>query len=224
VHGGEDSELDALLLRAFGEATRLGHGWIGIDHFLLAMLDPGDESQAAEALRRSSLSHESYSRAYEQLLGESDPPPPAYEREKGISPSPAVHRCIGRAEGIAIALESTGTTSEHLLVAILWDHRSNIVLERLGVTRDEIIAHLSAQNVRVPALNLPPPAVPAFGERVFVPMDKLDYLAAAIPELLPEGTPFGLNCDSTGRAWVVAGEGIDLPGYVALALSRARNN
>jgi len=154
------------------------------------------------------------------MLNEADPPPAPYDPKKGTSPNPATYWCMGRAEGIAIALRSTIVAAEHLLVAILWGSITTYVLQRLGVTRDEIIAHLAALGVWVPSLNLPSPVVPAFGERVFVPMDKLDYLARTIPDLLPEGTPFGLNHDRTGRAWLLAGEGIDLPSYVALALDR----
>jgi hypothetical protein len=127
---------------------------------------------------------------------------------------------MGRAEGIAIATGSTIVAAEHLLVSILWESITTYVLQRLGAIRDEVIAHLSALVVWIRSLKLTSPVVPAFGERVFVPMDKLDYLARTIPDLLPEGTPFGLNHDRSGRAWLVAGEGIDLPSYVGPALDR----
>jgi ATP-dependent Clp protease ATP-binding subunit ClpA len=47
--------------RAFEEADELGHGWIGPEHLVLAMLE--DESVAGKALRGCSVDHDSYRRA-----------------------------------------------------------------------------------------------------------------------------------------------------------------
>jgi hypothetical protein len=47
------------------------------------MLDSDDESAAREALRRASLTHESYSREFEQMLVEADPPTSAVQPEEG---------------------------------------------------------------------------------------------------------------------------------------------
>lgn len=210
------SELVDLLHRGFAEAKNLDHGWLDASHFFLALLDPEDVSPAGEALRRTSLTHELYSTAFEEWLGSSHTP----KLDEGLSPNPVTHQCFGRAEGLAVGLGAATTRAEHLLFAILWEPQTSVtfVLSGLGVAREEIRDHLSDLTA-VPVIDLPELIDFGFSERVFVPMEKLSYLTGTIPKLLPPGTRFGFNHDGKDRAWVFAGTE-DLADYVALALER----
>jgi ATP-dependent Clp protease ATP-binding subunit ClpA len=86
--------------RAWGEARRLDHGWIGPEHVLLALFDePSATTEALEELGVTREQAEEDARA----MGRSEPPGPAYDPPKGQSPNPAWYKLIGLAQGLALA-------------------------------------------------------------------------------------------------------------------------
>jgi hypothetical protein len=209
--------VDGLVTRAGREAEELGHGWIGLDHFVLALLRPGDESAAARALRACGLTHPAYAAEVGRLPGGAGP---GAERH-GRSLNPRAQRMLGRAEGIAAGLAAPRPAPEHVLLAILWDADGTPahLLQRLGLTRDDVLGRLREAGATVPAADLPASRQPRWGERFPVPGEHLPALRAELRHLLPPGTTFGFNQDASGAAWLVATEGVDLAVYVPVALA-----
>jgi hypothetical protein len=69
--------------------------------------------------------------------------------------------------------------------------------------------------VHVPALDPPPDDDRPKGERVWIPLEKLELVLRELPSRLPEGSPFGFNVTADGsRAWVQAGSDVDLQSIV----------
>ncbi len=59
-------------------------------------------------------------------------------------------------------------------------------------------------------------------KRVHVPYEHLTEIVAALPPLLPEGSPFGFNVHhETRRAWIVVGEDVDAAPLVAELVAAA---
>jgi hypothetical protein len=86
-----------VLGRAAEEARRLDHGWVGTEHYLLALL--GEPPVATETLAELGIT---YDRVLDKLrndLSDPDWPPSRYERGKGLSPSAATYKLQARAEG-----------------------------------------------------------------------------------------------------------------------------
>jgi hypothetical protein len=59
--------MNDLQRRVARAAERFGHNWIGAEHVVLALLDPGDSSRAGRALRECGISQEGYAEAIAQL-------------------------------------------------------------------------------------------------------------------------------------------------------------
>src|SRR4051794_16781695 len=150
---------------AFGEARRLGHHWVGVEHLLLALTagPPGrpcrhalDACEVREAALREKLAA---SRSWPR------PPDPA----GGIWPSPLLQTVAGRATGFAAAEGAPASRPEHLLLALAWEPhgRHSRLVGDLAVTSARLQAALADAGVAFPALE-PPPFVraSAFGEPV----------------------------------------------------------
>jgi hypothetical protein len=218
------SAADRLLGRAWKEAEDLGHDWVGGEHFLLALLRPGDDSVAAQALRDAGLTHEAFAEAFVHVLADAEeakssrrPKKPKPRRE--VKLNPAAYQSMGFAEGVAAGLGATAAGPEHVVVAVIWDQWSPTtrVLQRLGVRREDIVDRLAGLGVPLPPVGLPPLAERSRGKTVVVPIEQLRALVAELPGLLPPGSHFGFNHDGE-QGWLTAGEGVDLPKYIALAL------
>jgi hypothetical protein len=204
--------LDSLIVRANREAEELGHTWIGVDHFVLALLRPADQSIAAQALRSCALTHGAYAA---ELSGV-----PA-SKGNGRSLNPAATRMLGRAEGLAAGLGALRPEPDHLLLAILWDpdFDASARLRELGVTRHEVLRRLREAGASLPAVDPPAQRETQWGERVLVPIGQLPALTAELVHLLPPGASFGFNHDGKETGWLIASNGVDLPTYVAVAIA-----
>jgi Cysteine-rich CPCC/Clp amino terminal domain, pathogenicity island component len=210
-----------LLPRASKEAEHLGHHWIGPDHFLLALLRQADQSRAAEVLRSCGLTHKQFVAELARLVTAAAAKDKESRDRTSPQLNPAAYRMMGRADGIAAGLGKDQVSPEHVVIAILWDPDTltGTILDGLDVERDDIVERLAAAGIPVPARPLPRPARWRWGEEMDVPIGHLTALTAELPGLLPPGTPFGFNHDGRERGWIIAGEGVDLPMYVAFALS-----
>jgi hypothetical protein len=204
------------------EAERLGHRWLGSDHFLLALLSPAAEgSPAYEALRACSVD---YDRVSEEVgrVQEAQGRPLENAEWSGILTNAEAHQVTAFASGLALGLGAEEVQSEHILLAILWQPElsANGVLGTIGPSAEEIAAELSRLG-EVPSAPLPvPPAWRrmAWGERVVVPIGQTQGLISELSRLLPTGATFSFNHDGEKEAWFQATEGIDLPTYIEFAL------
>jgi len=76
----------------------------------------------------------------------------------------------------------------------------------------DVLAALAELDVAVPTLPLPHPDRTPWGERVYVPAERMKDVVARLSADLPPGT-WGCNSHE-GREWVVAHAVIDLAGIV----------
>lgn len=138
-------------------ADGLGHNWIGIEHFVLAILHPSTESPAKDALNACGVSYEVVRICVSEL-------PASYSGARGLEP-PATGRLlgsdalqfIGRADGLAIGMGSLAILPEHLLMSVVWDPADSVaicILERCGATRKSLLEALRHSGVAVPLIPL----------------------------------------------------------------------
>src|SRR5919106_5546885 len=123
-----------LMSLAAREAERLGHRWLGSDHFLLALLSPAAEgSPAYEALRACSVD---YDRVSEEVgrVQEAQGRPLENAEWSGILTNAEAHQVTAFASGLALGLGAEEVQSEHILLAILWQPglSANGVLGTIG--------------------------------------------------------------------------------------------
>jgi Clp amino terminal domain, pathogenicity island component len=213
-----------MLGRASEQARRLDQGWVGPEHYLLAVL--AEPSAATEALAELGVT---YDRLVEQLRherGDPDWPPPRYDQAKGLSPNPAAYRLEGRAEGLALAWGHRSPTPEHWLLAMLYEEYGVAVrLHPLGASQAAILEALRRRGVGVPEVD-PPAYRPWRGHhRVEVEEAELGPLLDLLGQQYPPGSQWrwGINWlpGEPRRARVDAEEGIDLEEVLAQARRQA---
>lgn len=182
------------LHRAFEEAKRLGHQWVGPEHVLLAILRNPSDSVARQALGDLTAT------AYEEALLESllnTTPPIRSEVATGprVSPAPIYYRIGGWVAGYAAGIDIE-ESDEIVLLALcaVMERQLSPGLERQTVA-DSLAAKLNLRRLRVPA-DLQPT-----GERIDVPLAKLDAIRLA---LMDADMLIGFNTDrDNDQAWVL---------------------
>jgi Clp amino terminal domain, pathogenicity island component len=199
---------------AFAEAARLGSRHVGPEHFLLALLRPGEETVAAEVLRDCGADYEALSSVLESHRVEG--------RREGISMNPVAHELVGRAEGLAAGLGDESVTVAHVLLALVWGDRHGWPLAAAGTTREAVYEGLQSHDARLTA-ELPPTRPLPAGPRqvVHFPQTQLLDVLRELPPLLPPETHWGWNLDGDFRAYVEASGDFDLRQLVRRALNGA---
>ncbi len=215
--GGEGELRDEPGVGAWSEARRLGHHWVGEEHVLLAFTR-GDGA-AGDVLRQAGATPELLEATIVQGLERADPPV-EQGRSDAPTPTPAVNRLSGRAEGHAHAPGET-TTPHDVLVALLWHAGSgSSLLHALGVDRGALAVALAGAGIAVPP-GEPEPLDLRSRKRVDVPYESLSEILAVLPARLPEGSRFGFNLHhETRRAWIVVDEEVDGERLVEEVLAR----
>jgi hypothetical protein len=139
--------------RAGDVARRLEQGWIGTEHVLVALFDdPGPAAEALEELGITRELAEESARGYSR----SDPPPPAYDPDKGLSPSPAWYGLNGCAKGLALASGRRRPRPEHFLLAMVYgEHTVGPLLHELGSDERALVDALARRGVPVPEVDPP---------------------------------------------------------------------
>jgi ATP-dependent Clp protease ATP-binding subunit ClpA len=208
-----------LLPPAERQAIAREHDYIAEDDVLLALLAGEPDDRAQRVLQAQGLNHHE---AAERLRQEGERSTPPSRRSPGVTaagPNAACRELVGRAEGLAVTLGEGVPGSTDALIAYLWGRRGDSVvrLERLSVSADRVVADLTATGVRIPNVPLPAPDRRPWGDRIFVPADRLRDVVDLLVERLQAGT-FGFNTHE-GQAWVMAHAEIDLQALVDEALS-----
>jgi ATP-dependent Clp protease ATP-binding subunit ClpA len=213
-----------MLARAADQARRLDQGWVGPEHYLLALL--AEPSVATAALAELGIT---YDRLVEQLRherGDPDWPPTRYDQAKGLSPNPAGYKLEGRAEGLALARGHRSSTPEDWLLAMLYEEGGVAVrLHGLGASQAAILEALRRRGIGVPEVD-PPAYRPWRGHhRVEVEEAELEPLLDLLARQHPPGSKWrwGFNWlpGDPRRARVDAEEGIDLEEVLARARQQA---
>ncbi len=213
----------SVLAAAFAEAGRLGHHWVGSEHFLLALARADEQSPAGQALRAAGATHAVLAEKLEWVLANTDPP---HERkpEPDAQLNPRAYGLLGRAEGFAAALAAEHPRPEHILLGLLWEPHgfAGHLLRTVGVDPARVQDHLAELGLAVPDRDPPPAPVYPPTQRVDVPHEQLGTIIAELPKLLPEGSHFGFNHDGRSRAWVFIPEELDAETLIARALAPPR--
>jgi len=102
-----------VVMRAEGEARKLGHNWIGTEHLLLGLLAE-DTGYAAVALQLSRVDIESVRKAIVELEGGDE-----VETRGHIPWSPRAKLALSQAADATMRLGSAATNPGHILLGIL---------------------------------------------------------------------------------------------------------
>ncbi|MBL1077210.1 hypothetical protein JK358_22685 [Nocardia sp. 2] len=199
-----------------GEARRLGHSWIGVEHTLLGILRGDPEDTARKALERAGVD---VALVESELTAMGD----AEDGVDTVSPNPRWYEILGRAEGIALALGAGDPTTVHFILATLWDSRRWVLTETPGVTRSEIVTALRDLGVELPRA-----ALPHLERRVEMrtyvefPVEALEPVLGILAERHPpgKGPTWGFNYKDDDTACVRAEAGIDVQAIVDEATAR----
>jgi len=208
-----------MLGRAADQARRLDHGWVGLEHHLLALL--AEPSPATEALAELGVTYDRLAERLRSRTGDPDWPPPSYDG-KGLSPSAATYKLEARAEGLALAWGYRVPEPEHVLLAMVYeDYGVTGLLHHLGASQPAILEALRRRGVRVPEVD-PPLYRPWRGHRrIEVDEAELKRVIDLLIQQHPPGSRWrwGFNWlpGMPRRARVDAEEGIDLDALLAQA-------
>jgi hypothetical protein len=207
---------------AADQARRLDHGWVGPEHYLLALV--AAPSAATQALAELGIT---YDRLVDDLASLAVGPEwPRYDG-KGLSPNPAAYKLEARAEGLALAWGHRWPAPEHWLLAMVYDDSCWVIgrLHHLGATQPAIVDALRRRGVRVPEVE--PPLYRPWRGRHHVEVDEaelkplLDLLIRQHPPGSRWRWSFNWLPGQPRRARVDAEEGIDLDQALAEARRRA---
>lgn len=209
-----------MLAAAADQARRLDHGWVGTEHYLLALL--AEPSVATKVLAELGITYQRFDDYVRTRLHDRESPPPRYEHGKGLSPSAGADKLQARAEGLAFAFGHRWPAPEHFLLAMVYDdHGMAGSLHHLGATQPAILEALGRRGVRLPEVD-PPLYRPWRGHhRVEVDEAELKPLIDLLLQRHPPGSQWrwGFNWlpGVPRRARVDAEEGIDLDAVLAQA-------
>lgn len=205
-----------IMTRVSQHARELGREVASDDLFLLALTE-GDECRPVyRALASAGVTSE---RLLEVIRVGGDV---GEERaRRGLHFAPAFYTLLGLAQGFAATLGDGTITSEHVLLAVLWNESGHAlgVLTGLGVSRELIVEHLRAVGVVVPATAVPAVVDVEWGERVWFERDDVAQVLDHVTLHLPPGTRWGFNYEGA-RAWVFSESSIDLETLVDEARSQ----
>jgi hypothetical protein len=160
------------------QAQQLGHGWIGPEHLVLALLE--GRSAAGESLRACGLDHESYRRTFEAASNYIRMRSAEWPAGGGQVVAADTQEVYARAEGIAAAQGSEVVAPQHVLLSLLWARSSLValtLLERLGATRQRILDELERRGL---SLAVPLPGRPSWGEWLHISPSEFERLAARL--------------------------------------------
>jgi ATP-dependent Clp protease ATP-binding subunit ClpA len=208
-----------MLGRASDIARRLDHGWVGTEHFLLALL--AKPSVAAEALADVGVTYDRVVDALQGPTGLLWPNFQHYSPERGLSPNPAAYKLEGRAEGLALARGYRSPEPKHWLFAMVYEEHGlvGVLFRRLGTTPAAILDALRRRGARVPDVD-PPVYRPMRGHRhVEIDEAELQPMIDLLIQRHPPGSEWrwGFNwlTGEPRRARMDSEDGIDLDGILA---------
>jgi ATP-dependent Clp protease ATP-binding subunit ClpA len=202
---------------AWEQARLLDDGWIGTEHFLLALLATPSIAQAV--LLDLGVRYD----AAAQLVGEAharrEQPLPRYAGRKGVRMNPAAHQLMGRAEAFAAASGHRQAEPEHWLLALVWSDRSATgLLAALGATQAGVLEGLRRRGVSVPDVEPPRHRPWREGQSMEVNADELRPIIDVLIQRHPPGSEWRWGCNAVPgkptRRWVIAEQGIDLDAVV----------
>ena len=202
-----------MLSKAAAEAQRLRQNWMGLEHYLLAVLaQPGI---ASDVMAELGVTHARLA-AQLELIGTVNGRRIRYVESKGIKSNPASHDVDGWAMGYAAASGRSNPTPEDWLLAIVYSNHGMVasVLHELGVSWADVTEAMRRRGVGIP--DLEPEEYRPWRNRQEVEVPKSDWQAVVdvLNKKHPAGSDWrwGFNSrkDRPGKIQFSAEEGIDL--------------
>lgn len=187
------------ITRADAEATKMSHGYLGVDHLMLALLHPPQPGLASEVLGALGVTYE--------LVLEGVKKTSRRSRKQGRSVNPALQQLLGRSQGIAIGMGATELSDEYVLLAMLYGEHDRI---SFFVDPDDVLAALHSRGFAIPAVWPSVPATPPgpWGPYVYVNWESLSIVTRELAKRFPPRTVlWGINKSKWKRGhWYVHGE------------------
>ena len=223
--GGADGDLTHLAEAARREAEALGHGRVGTEHLLLAVLRAGGEVGRAFGLRRAGVA------VVAAACAGSPGSEPLAAPDGGPVPTEIAASTLGRARRRAAARDRAPRAAD-LGLALLEAGRSARLLADLGVDGDDLADVLSREDLALPAVPAvhadvrprvpaPVPVGTVAPVRLMLPAPPRDPASAARPGAVTAplriGPPPGSPARRLGRGPIEAaarahdGPALDLP-------------
>lgn len=206
----DDAGARALRPRATAIAVELGHGHLGVEHVVGALLTPPEATTASAVLHGLGATYDRWA-ATGRVRGGSP------RKLWGLPSTPALLQFLALARGLALGGGggADGVTDDLALVALCYDRDSRIPghLEELGLDAVEVVAALAARGVPVPTQPPPPAAAPLrpFGPRIGFPGEDLSAVLAAVRgRFSTKDGVWGWNTEADGRCWIDGEEHLDL--------------
>jgi hypothetical protein len=192
-----------LLNRSFRESKSLGHGYVGVEHLLLALLNVTPPTPASSTLNDLGLNYD-LERERVRKQGRRS-------RKRYRNVSPAYQILVGWSQGIALGLGATQLEDEHVLIAFLYGSHD---WHSFFVDPDEAFRAIQQNGVIVPKPWPPVPATPIgpWGPRVYLRWEDLSTVTQRLSELYPHDTVrWGMNKSKWKKDfWYIQGED-DIP-------------
>ena len=207
---------------AFREAEKTRTGYVGQEHFLLALLNPEHPTIASEVLSDLGLT---YDVVFERIRKWSRP-----RRRKGTTSTPSYQLVLGWTQGIAIGLGNGGVTDEIALLGLAYGTIGDrTLLESFDLDPDEIIAGLKAKGAKTPPLAPPIPTrmIGPGGPFVYVPFDDFRAVSELLGSEYPPGRAvWGWNVSKwkKGHVYFEGEDEIPMVDVVRRALRGKRND
>ncbi|MGE0730674.1 MAG: Clp protease N-terminal domain-containing protein [Acidimicrobiia bacterium] len=193
---------------AFDEARRQGARAATSHHVLRALL------RRPSAAQRALLA-----------AGAEAADPDAAPPSGTTSSTPALHSIEAFACALALAEGRDRPADEHLLIALVYEHRTgSSALLNADLDPDELYDLLAEQGVHLPPVRPPAPPLPdgPLGPFVYVPQPRANNVISVLRAQHPPGTlHWMINVSQWKPGWVyfIAEEAIDLASLVSTALA-----
>jgi hypothetical protein len=193
--------------RAFKEARSLKHRYCHVSHFLLALLNPPEPTEAAAVLNQLGLTYDQVKREVSSWEKKSRP-------SLGVVSAPSYQLILGWSQGIAIGMGQRFSDEHSLLALAFGDLGGEPILTWYDVDPADVVELLRDRGVEVPRLKPPALQVPIGpqGPFVYFPAEYFSHVTHELSRHYPPGTShWGTNRSKWKRGfWYLVGED-DIP-------------
>lgn len=182
------------LIRAVSQARRVGDSHCSVEHLLLAVAQASPPSAAGQTLAELGVTEEPLETPVDPTVGDGS-----------IASTPAYHRVIGMAGGLALRDGRTKISDEDVLIAIAYSYPEHLV--DLGADPGVVIDTMQTRGVQAPAPRPLAPEKMEWGPAVYFPGHESGSVNEMLVGRYPPGTvvwAFNTSDWRPGEHYVVA--------------------